>query len=103
MLTTDQARAFIAAHGTYLSEVGDEHGGWTVIARTYTTFKHSQVHFTITVADPDEQLWQYLIGESTYDGTEITGDPYPVSAVTETKTVVSFAPRLIARTSQENA
>ena len=100
MVTLAQARRFIAEHGVWLNAIGDTTGGWTAVAREYTTFKHSNVYFTITVVDPDGGLWQYLVGESTYDGVEVSGDPYPVTAVTQTKNVVTFTPRLVPRTQE---
>ncbi|MFA5709345.1 hypothetical protein [Mycolicibacterium sp.] len=99
MTTLEQAREFIADRGEYLSSVGDQLDGWTVISREYVWFKYTRVHFTIVAADPDGQLWQYTITESTADGTEVSGDPLPVTAVTETKPAVVFTPRLVPRQS----
>lgn len=98
MTTTEQARAFIGANGEYLSNVGDQLNGWSVVSREYSWFKYSRVFFTVVAADPDGELWQYTVTESTEYGTEVEGDPIPVQAVTETKTCVTFRPRLVPRT-----
>lgn len=97
MTDTGQAREFISRHGEYLTCAGDQLDGWTVVSREYVRFKYGRVFFTIVAADPDGQLWQYGISESTVDGPDVEGDPTPVSAVVETKKVVTFAPRLIRR------
>lgn len=98
MATTEQAQAFIASSGEYLTAVGDRQDQWTVVSREYAWFKHSRVYFTVVVADPGGELWQYTVTESTQDGTEVDGEPVPVQAVTETKTCVTFRPRLVPRT-----
>ncbi|CPT59608.1 Uncharacterised protein [Mycobacteroides abscessus subsp. abscessus] len=97
MVTVDQARAAIANHGYLLSDVGAEVAGWVVVSREYAWFKHSRVYFTIVVTDPDGQMWQFTVSESTEDGTEVEGEPTPVSPTIEVKSFVTFRPRLIPR------
>lgn len=95
MSTVEQARAFIAESGEDLTSVGDRIDEWTVISCEYNWFKHATVYFTIVAADPDGELWQYMVGSDYNNGTEVSTEPVPVSAVTETKQVVTYRPRLI--------
>lgn len=97
MVTVDQARAAIASHGTLLSDVGAEAAGWVAVSREYAWFKHSRVYFTVVVTDPEGQMWQFTVSESTEDGTEVEGEPVPVSPIIETKSIVTFRPRLVPR------
>ncbi|KXO98418.1 Uncharacterised protein (plasmid) [Tsukamurella tyrosinosolvens] len=97
MSTVQQARAFLAANGNELTSVGEYYAGWTVVASTYSWFKHSTVYFDIVAADPDGELWQYTVGSNYEYGTDTTGDPIPVLAEVETKRVVTYRPRLIPR------
>ncbi|MEN4460924.1 hypothetical protein ABFV47_32805 [Mycolicibacterium fortuitum] len=100
MATLTQARSAVAEQGRYLSHAGDSHEGWAVVSREYSHFKYSRVYFTVVAADPDGDLWSYTVCESTNDGTEVVDSPIPVSAVTQTKNVVTFTPRLIPRTQE---
>lgn len=100
MATLAQARSVLAEQGWYLSGVGDSYAGWTVVSREYSHFKYSSVYFTVVAADPDGDLWSYTLCESTNDGTEFVNGPIPVTAVTQTKSVVTFTPRLIRRTQE---
>lgn len=100
MAALAQARSVLDAHGRYLSCVGDSHEGWAVVSREYSHFKYSSVYFTVVAADPDGDLWSYTLCESTSDGTEVVDGPIPVAAMTQTKNVVTFTPRLIARTQE---
>lgn len=97
MVTVDQARAMIAKHGDYLTATGDEIERWVVVSREYAWFKHSRVYFTIVVSDPDGQMWQFTVSESTEDGTEVEGEPVPVSPTIAVKSFVTFRPRLVPR------
>lgn len=97
MIAFDQARATIADQGSYLTAVGDEVSGWVVVSREYSWFKHSRVYFVIVAADPDGQMWQFTVSESTEDGTEVEGEPVPVSPITEMKSIVTFQPRLVPK------
>lgn len=97
MVTVDQARATIANRGEYLSAVGDEVAGWVVVFREYAWFKYSRVYFTVVASDPEGQMWQFTVSESTEDGTEVEGEPVPVAPVIEMKSIVTFRPRLVAR------
>ena len=97
MSTVEQARAFIAASGNELTQVGEQYAGWTVVSSEYSWFKHSTIYFTVVVADPDGELWQYTVGSNYEYGTEVSGDPIPVTAVAETKQVITYRPRLVRR------
>lgn len=97
MSTVEQARAFIAENGGELTTRGEQCAGWTVVSSEYSWFKHSTVYFTVVAADPDGQLWQYTVGSSYEYGSEVSGDPIPVSAVAETRQVVTYRPRLLPR------
>ncbi|KMV13922.1 hypothetical protein ACT17_32590 [Mycolicibacterium conceptionense] len=97
MSSVDQARAFIAANGGELTEVGERYAGWTAVSYEYSWFKHSTIYFTVVAADPDGELWQYTVGSNYEYGTEVSGDPIPVTAVAETKQVVTYRPRLVRR------
>lgn len=97
MVTVDQARAAIANHGTLLSDVGAEAAGWVAVSREYAWFKYSRVYFTVVVTDPEGQMWQFTVSESTEDGTEVEGEPVPVLPIIETKSIVTFRPRLVPR------
>lgn len=97
MATLAQARSVLVEQGCYLSCVGDSYAGWAVVSREYSHFKYSRVYFTVVAADPDGDLWSYTVCESTNDGTELVDGPIPVTAVTQTKNVITFTPRLVHR------
>ena len=101
MTETDTALLFIASNGQHLTHMGDQLDGWSVVSREYDRFKYTQVFFIVVAADPSGGLWRYRISESSDDGTEVVSDPTPVTAVVQTKRVVSFEHRLIRRP-QEN-
>lgn len=97
MITTAQARAFINENGIELSDVGSSVEGWTTVHKAYEWYKHSDVYFTVVSADPDGQLWQYIVRENYSYGCEVDTEAVPVQTVTETKKVVSYVPRLVRK------
>lgn len=101
MATQEQARAFTAEFGAEITYVGEHLNGWSVVSREYQGHKHA-VRFRIVIADPDGDLWAYDIAEHHEYGTDVDSEPIPVTMVTASKTVVSFVPRLIPRTSKEH-
>lgn len=97
MITTAQARSFIEDNGVELSDIGNSVDGWTTVSKNYSWYKHSDVYFTIVVADPEGHLWQYDVRENYSYGSEVDTDAVPVQTMTETKKVISYVPRLIPR------
>lgn len=71
--------------------------GWSVVSQEYSWHKRADVYFTVVAADPEGGLWSYTIMENDDWGGELSDGPIPVTAVVETKQVVTYRPRLVAK------